>query len=215
MFSFSIQNGDSPLHIASAMGRKKLTVILLSSGCKSHLRNHQRENPLDISIRKGFDEVTAALNDPPEVVTPLERDELRASKHTTQSSSSKSRELSREGRRRGSSTNKKRESSSSTRGSLGQKSKQSSRRSSSKDSPATSSKNIIPVLTNGHSKAEFSPKWSPYGCHFHPNPSAFPAPNIDSLPEEPLSRLAIVGFCTVFVFLFISNFYTIFEGWIG
>ena len=30
--------------------------------------------------------------------------------------------------------------------------------------------------------------WSPYGCHYHPDPDAFPPPNIDTLPPEPLQR---------------------------
>ena len=31
------------------------------------------------------------------------------------------------------------------------------------------------------------PKWSPYGCHYYPDLNEFPAPNVASLPEEPLS----------------------------
>lgn len=30
--------------------------------------------------------------------------------------------------------------------------------------------------------------WSPYGCHYYPDPEAFPAPRLDSLPQEPLKR---------------------------
>lgn len=28
--------------------------------------------------------------------------------------------------------------------------------------------------------------WSPYGCHYYPDNSEFPEPNLDSLPHEPL-----------------------------
>jgi hypothetical protein len=31
-------------------------------------------------------------------------------------------------------------------------------------------------------------QWSPYGCHYYPDPQAFPQPNLDSLPHEPLKR---------------------------
>lgn len=31
-------------------------------------------------------------------------------------------------------------------------------------------------------------KWSPYGCHYYPDPEAFPSPRLDSLPTEPLKR---------------------------
>lgn len=30
--------------------------------------------------------------------------------------------------------------------------------------------------------------WSPYGCHYYPDPEAFPSPNLDSLPPEPLKK---------------------------
>ena len=29
--------------------------------------------------------------------------------------------------------------------------------------------------------------WSPYGCHYYPDPSEFPDPNVSTLPNEPLS----------------------------
>lgn len=31
-------------------------------------------------------------------------------------------------------------------------------------------------------------QWSPYGCHYYPDPEAFPSPRLDTLPEEPLKR---------------------------
>lgn len=30
--------------------------------------------------------------------------------------------------------------------------------------------------------------WSPYGCHYYPDPEAFPSPKLDSLPNEPLKK---------------------------
>ncbi|KAL3273594.1 hypothetical protein HHI36_015026 [Cryptolaemus montrouzieri] len=30
--------------------------------------------------------------------------------------------------------------------------------------------------------------WSPYGCHYYPDPEAFPSPRLDSLPQEPLKK---------------------------
>ncbi|CAB0016786.1 unnamed protein product [Nesidiocoris tenuis] len=33
-----------------------------------------------------------------------------------------------------------------------------------------------------------SVRWSPYGCHYYPDPSSFPQPKLDSLPGEPLSK---------------------------
>ncbi|KAK5641967.1 hypothetical protein RI129_010514 [Pyrocoelia pectoralis] len=30
--------------------------------------------------------------------------------------------------------------------------------------------------------------WSPYGCHYYPDPEAFPSPRLDTLPDEPLKK---------------------------
>lgn len=39
--------------------------------------------------------------------------------------------------------------------------------------------------TDGGKKPQ---QWSPYGCHYYPDPEAFPPPKLDSLPNEPLKR---------------------------
>ena len=44
-----MQNGDTALHIAAAMGRRKLTKILIESGCDIEAKNKQGETALDIS----------------------------------------------------------------------------------------------------------------------------------------------------------------------
>ncbi|KAJ6645199.1 Ankyrin repeat domain-containing protein 6 [Pseudolycoriella hygida] len=37
-------------------------------------------------------------------------------------------------------------------------------------------------------KGEVDPKnWSPYGCHYFPDPRSFPSPKLETLPKEPLS----------------------------
>ena len=33
-----------------------------------------------------------------------------------------------------------------------------------------------------------SPQWSPYGCHYYPDPEDFPDPNPATLPEDPLEN---------------------------
>jgi ankyrin repeat protein len=50
-----LQNGDTALHIAAAMGRRKLTRILLEAGCDKSLKNkvimfniHQNASQLHI-----------------------------------------------------------------------------------------------------------------------------------------------------------------------
>ena len=62
------QNGDSPLHIAAAMGRRKLVRILLeSSQIDMELKNQQNEMALDIAARKNHQEIVAMIRHPPPV----------------------------------------------------------------------------------------------------------------------------------------------------
>ena len=46
------QNGDCPVHISSAMGRRKLTKILLEANPDLTIRNQQKETPEEIAVRK-------------------------------------------------------------------------------------------------------------------------------------------------------------------
>ena len=55
------QNGDTALHIAAAMGRKKLTRILVEGGTDTNIRNKQNETALDIAVRKKLSEVVTIL----------------------------------------------------------------------------------------------------------------------------------------------------------
>ena len=63
-----LQNGDTALHIAAAMGRRKLTRILLESGCDPAAANKQGETSVDISRRKQLGEILAILQQPPPVL---------------------------------------------------------------------------------------------------------------------------------------------------
>ena len=55
------QNGDTALHIAAAMGRKKLTRILVEGGTDTNIRNKQNETALDIAVRKKLSDVVTIL----------------------------------------------------------------------------------------------------------------------------------------------------------
>lgn len=184
------------------MGRKKLTHILLSAGCVPNVQNNQKESPLDISIRKGFEDVTQILKNPPEVLTPMQRDEMRASKYkgpkiTTQNPQpGSSKELRREilTTAHVHPENPKRSSKRSLHSSNnGSKSKSTSSINVLKGSEphseakATRSTTKSPGAASHGNVFEEVPKWSPYGCHNQPNPGAFPPPNIDSLPKDPLT----------------------------
>ena len=68
VFFLLLQNGDTPLHIAAAMGRRKLVRILLESPLLDlNIPNQQQEKAVDIATRKNHDEVVTMLRHPPQV----------------------------------------------------------------------------------------------------------------------------------------------------
>ena len=46
-------------------------------------------------------------------------------------------------------------------------------------------KKIKKSLKNNYPPGQ-EPKWSPYGCHYYPDMTDFPEPQMDTLPNEPL-----------------------------
>ena len=67
------QNGDTALHIAAAMGRRKLTKILLESGCDKESKNKQGETSLEISRRKNLVDIINILQNPPPLLSQEDR----------------------------------------------------------------------------------------------------------------------------------------------
>lgn len=132
------RNGDTALHIAAAMGRRKLTRILLEAGCDKAVRNCQGETARDIAARKGLDEIVQILN------TPVAKQK-------------KKREKSRE---------------------------------RTIDEPDTSKKDRSKKKKNVHFEKPVPAQvqWSPYGCHYYPDPKFFPQPRLSSLPPDPLRK---------------------------
>ena len=56
-----MQNGDTSLHISAAMGRRKLTRVLLESGCDREMKNKQGETAAEIARRKSLAEIVQIL----------------------------------------------------------------------------------------------------------------------------------------------------------
>ncbi|XP_067216394.1 ankyrin repeat domain-containing protein 6 isoform X2 [Linepithema humile] len=161
------KNGDTALHIAAAMGRRKLTRILLEAGCDRSLRNKQNETAKDIARRKNHNEILDIIS------------KARGKSRTR----SKSRERdSIDGKiddGKAIKSEKKREKTESgTSGGGGSSSKKDRKKhkSSSKQHKVRFEKAIM------------GRQWSPYGCHYYPDPEAFPQPRLDSLPSDPLGR---------------------------
>ena len=67
------QNGDTALHISAAMGRLKLTKILLESGCYKDAKNKQGETSMDISRRKNLVDIITILQNPPPLLSQEDR----------------------------------------------------------------------------------------------------------------------------------------------
>ena len=92
------QNGDTALHIAAAMGRRKLTKILLESGCDKDAKNKQNETAMDISKRKNLMEMISILQNPPPILSQKDREDQadaardRSQSHPRSGKSDKKRE---------------------------------------------------------------------------------------------------------------------------
>ena len=69
-----MQNGDTTLHISAAMGRRKLTRVLLESGCDREMKNKQNETAMEIAKRKSLAEIIQILNSTPSIsINPSEK----------------------------------------------------------------------------------------------------------------------------------------------
>lgn len=159
------KNGDTALHIAAAMGRRKLTRILLEAGCDRSLRNKQGETAKDIARRKNHAEILEIIS--------------KARSKSRMRSKSREEDLVDGKMDNGKTMNKKREKTESgTSGGGGSNSKKDRKK------HKTSSKQHKVRFE----KAIMGRQWSPYGCHYYPDPEAFPQPRLDSLPADPLGR---------------------------
>lgn len=136
------KNGDTALHIAAAMGRRKLTRILLEAGCDKSLRNQQGETARDIATRKGLTEIISILN------TPV----AKQSKKKEKRDKSKERVID------------------------------------EPDEAKKKEKGKDKKKKNVHFEQTPQVQWSPYGCHYYPDPKYFPKPKLSSLPTEPLRK---------------------------
>uniref|UniRef100_A0A182K1V1 ANK_REP_REGION domain-containing protein n=1 Tax=Anopheles christyi TaxID=43041 RepID=A0A182K1V1_9DIPT len=167
-------NGDTALHIACAMGRRKLTRILLEAGCRQDAKNAQDETPRDIAQRKNLMEILNILN------TPIDLSARRSRERS--SSSSQHQRNKTEPPTNGASVHHKTPHEPHTPGnerrsrSKEEAGRKSGRRSNSNDDAAARADAIDPK------------HWSPYGCHYFPDPRNFPSPKLETLPKEPLGN---------------------------
>ncbi|XP_063227811.1 ankyrin repeat domain-containing protein 6 [Bacillus rossius redtenbacheri] len=156
------KNGDTALHIAAAMGRRKLTRILLEAGCDKNLKNKQSETARDIATRKDLNEILIILTS--------------ATRGKGKTGHKGGHEKERAEKQHGEKNEKKREKNES-----GTSSKDSSSRQKEKKKQKHEHKVHF-------QKTALGKQVSPYGCHYYPDAKAFPQPNLDSLPHEPLRK---------------------------
>uniref|UniRef100_A0A182QKS5 Uncharacterized protein n=1 Tax=Anopheles farauti TaxID=69004 RepID=A0A182QKS5_9DIPT len=165
-------NGDTALHIACAMGRRKLTRILLESGCRQDTKNAQDETPRDIAQRKNLVEILNILNTPVDL-------SARRSRERSSSSSQHQRHKPGDAPTNGKPGHERR-----SRSKEEAAARKSGRRSNSNDDGAAAAAAAAAAITRTDA---IDPKhWSPYGCHYFPDPRNFPSPKLETLPKEPL-----------------------------
>lgn len=147
-------NYDTPLHIACAMGRRKLTRILYEvcgpSGIS--LRNAQGETPRDIAIRKNLKPIIEILNSPTPNITVkcTTSDEVLDGQRSRKQQPPQHRSDSGSGQNYTSDA-------------------------SDKLKPKRCVNNKKPHDPNSSDDPKI---WSPYGCHHDPDPRTFPPPKV-------------------------------------
>ncbi|XP_076269802.1 ankyrin repeat domain containing protein 6 diego isoform X2 [Rhynchophorus ferrugineus] len=170
--------GDTALHTAARYGHAGVTRILISAKCKVSERNKNGDTALHIAAAMGRRKLTRILL------------EAGCDKTVRNKQAETARDIafrkdlgeiidilddvnSRDGRR-------------------SKKEKGSKRRSKSKvrfeGKQAKEAKDVVDISVAEASKPSPGKHWSPYGCHYYPDPDAFPSPNLDSLPPEPLKK---------------------------
>lgn len=155
-------NGDTALHIACAMGRRKLTRILVeASGIGSLIvKNAQGETARDIAHRKNLIEIIDILN-----ATAIAAQQTPFTIDTVDKAAKRNRDSG----KKDAHSNQKKDNGGGGDGDDKAKSKRKSKH-----------------LANNVPESQPPKNWSPYGCHYFPDPRTFPSPKLETLPKEPL-----------------------------
>ncbi|XP_076394424.1 ankyrin repeat domain containing protein 6 diego isoform X1 [Megachile rotundata] len=175
------KNGDTALHIAAAMGRRKLTRILLEAGCDRSLRNKQGETAKDIARRKNLTEILEIIGkarSKSRTRSKSREEEAGAATATAAATTTVVATADKVDGKSNKSEKKREKTGSGTSGSRDSCSKK-----EKKKHKSSGKQNKVHF-----EKAVMGRQWSPYGCHYYPDPEAFPQPRLDSLPPDPLGR---------------------------
>lgn len=186
MLYFCLQYGDTPLHTSARYGHAGVTRILISAECRVSEQNKNGDTALHISAAMGRRKLTRILieascdehlhnkqqesakdiavrKDLKEIIAIFNNAAFLRTEQKRKSAISFPKS------RASPSRDKNRESRNSNRS-------KESRERKKKQKSATPIENGV------------GPNWSPYGCHYSPDPEEFPQPKMDSLPQEPLRK---------------------------
>ncbi|PNF27507.1 hypothetical protein B7P43_G02883, partial [Cryptotermes secundus] len=179
--------GDTPLHTSARYGHAGVTRILISAQCRVSDQNKNGDTALHIAAAMGRRKLTRILLEAGcdkslknkqsetarDIATRKDLNEILV----ILNSPSATRPKSKSGK-----TGQEKDRNEKKRGK--NESGTSSKDSSSRQKDKKKHKNTHKV----HFEKPTGKQWSPYGCHYYPDPKAFPQPNLDSLPHEPLKK---------------------------
>ncbi|KDR12756.1 Ankyrin repeat domain-containing protein 6 [Zootermopsis nevadensis] len=179
--------GDTPLHTSARYGHAGVTRILISAQCRVSDQNKNGDTALHIAAAMGRRKLTRILLEAGcdkslknkqnetarEIATRKDLNEILVILNSPSATRSKSKS-GKTGHEKDHNEKKRGKNESGT----------SSKDSSSRQKDKKKHKNAHKV----HFERPTGKQWSPYGCHYYPDPKAFPQPNLDSLPHEPLKK---------------------------
>lgn len=172
MFILLFQYGDTPLHTAARYGHAGVTRILISAQCKVSEQNRNGDTALHIAAAMGRRKLTRIL---------LEAGCDKACKNLQG-------ETARDIATRKSLTEIVQILNTPVAKIKKKRDKSKDRTLDEVDSKKKDKKDKDKKKKNVHFETPPKVHWSPYGCHYYPDPKFFPKPKLASLPTEPLQK---------------------------
>ncbi|KAK4873927.1 hypothetical protein RN001_013287 [Aquatica leii] len=155
--------GDTALHTSARYGHAGVTRILISAKCRVSEQNKNGDTALHIAAAMGRRKLTRILL------------EANCDKNLKNKQNESARDIALR--------KDLNEILSILDESSNKKDKKSKNKKRSKSKVRFDAKPLV-----GEGVPTKSKDWSPYGCHYYPDPEAFPSPRLDTLPDEPLKR---------------------------
>lgn len=179
-----VQNnyGDTPLHTACRYGHAGATRILLSANCDLHRVNLNGDTALHIACAMGRRKLTRILLEAGSKV------DIKNGQNETPKEIASRKGLSEiclildtpvDVTKRDHSSTSSHKQRHHTKDEVDHNGMKRNRSKSTRDKKKTAA--------DGKNELKAA-NWSPYGCHYFPDPRAFPSPKLETLPKEPLIK---------------------------